>query len=410
MYAPLVGAGSSLSITSTRIVTIVSSSAMAALAVVIGNMDRLDITSWVALQNGIVLQVAPAFVMGLYSKSISATPLTLGMLIGVSATIIFHFIIPVLAPTFNNLFAAWIGILINACVVYAGVIMDDGEEEEEKPAKTEKNRDQDMGSISSIELSFSPMQRLSSVVDPPFRNPQKQFRQFSTPLPNSLIGFRISLDNENDIFVHDQFDHIEQSISEVSNFSDSFVIDHARYGSTTLGSIGRIGDRQTEPIHNLILIAVTVVMLLFTTPFYLNQGTEVLTAGVPTWVYLSMQASLMASLIMVYTMFSSWDMPKSSAKDKADVSKSHSMNLGSMGSVETASTGVEDSTMSVSIPAPAPLRKGAIQRQSSAAKQARVARPVPNQRYRPADQFSITDIDTMGSFSLSEELRSNHRM
>jgi hypothetical protein len=246
------------------------------------------------------------------------------------------------------------------------------------------------------------------------KNPQRSFGKFTTPLPESLIGYRIAPHMQDVLLVEEQCDSLAHSISEDSDFSSSFVVDHARYGSMTLGSVGRIGDQHTEPIHNAILMVVSFVLLLFAVPFYLKQSFEVPSPGIPTWVYFSLQVSVMAGLTMVYVMFSSWDIPATLSKVKTglNIERSLDSRKETFGTVET--TRMEHSIISITSQLSS-LRKGAIQRQSSAARPVEEVgssggpiSSVPKlQRYVASDQFSITDVGTtLGSFSISADLQS----
>lgn len=113
-------------------------------------------------------------------------------------------------------------------------------------------------------------------------------------MPERLIGYRIRLNrswDDEDLEFEDRY-HPEMSVSNVSTFSgtidsslanvmhwtkgvsETYQADHARVGSTSLGSIGRVGDRCTEPIHNPILLGIVAFFLIMSSPLILSVGQD----------------------------------------------------------------------------------------------------------------------------------------
>ncbi|XXQ30026.1 Uncharacterized protein PBTT_00480 [Plasmodiophora brassicae] len=355
IYRPLAGSDSRSaprSNTVSRLIAMLCSVSFTVFGVLLGNYGSLDVTAMVSLQNAVVLQVMPAFILGLYCRFATAMPIAIGMIGGVGVTLVCHFLLPAVSPS-SYVPAGWIGMSAN--VVLTGVLLAVMGRDEPKKS------DESTIDISISSSSGHSVQTLSSMSHP------KNAGRFTTRLPERLIGYRIRLNrswDDEDLEFEDRY-HPEMSVSNVSTFSETYQADHARVGSTSLGSIGRVGDRCTEPIHNPILLGIVAFFLIMSSPLILSVGQDGSSSGLPHWVYMSLFASLTAAILIIYVMFASWDI----VDDDRETTKKHGQasfsDDGSRHQELSRQTATEAGPPSRSMSG----TQGPIQRQSSAPRQ-----------------------------------------
>lgn len=91
-----------------------------AIAVAVCN-EQMDLSTLLAVQGGILIQILPAFLCGLYSESVAAVSLLSGVVVGTLITIILQLLVfrKVIKPTdFHGLSAGLWGIISNIIVVF----------------------------------------------------------------------------------------------------------------------------------------------------------------------------------------------------------------------------------------------------------------------------------------------------
>lgn len=337
LYRPLVGSGSSVHVG--RIISAVSALFLLSFAVVLSGIRLISTASWIGMLNGVILQLMPAFLLGLYSHFGQPLILNIGMICGIVTSVACHLGFAFSHSNVPADLGAFLGLLFNTVVVYclSSIMSSDAEIADDSKST---------GSITNV---FSLRLSREASVEAPM-NHKPSFGKFRTPMPSGLVGWRMNPNLDLNL------DLPELSATEVSKFSSgSFAIDHARVGTTTLGSIGRIGDGHTEPIHNPVLLGASAIFLLLSSPFYFSANNAgISTNGIPFWLYLSFLAALMSSATLLYIMFSSWDLKDLQAKGSSHELSVNSLSVSTQmdNSVQAAESNREPSSTVESLPAP----------------------------------------------------------
>ena len=211
--------------------------------------------------------------MGMYSKRARSGPLTAGMVAGVIMAILVQTNALASSEDLPKISAGVLGFATNLFVVACGHFY-------------------------LYKIKGETFESEMETVTPSFR--------FKNAIPSHLIGFYVTPSKEElaDPILRQQAradGHKEPIQNPSRTIHESIPLFYGRESSTLIYELDCLFICIIVPIAAFIL-------LVLSSPVILQEGQDGVTNGLPTWAVLSIQVCVISSLVMVYSLYWSWDL------------------------------------------------------------------------------------------------------